>query len=54
MLLLLSSSGYSQYLLDENFNEMTDGQYVPPAGWVFGQGEFPTLDNFELSFRLER
>ncbi len=46
MILLLSSSLYSQYLLNENFNTMTSGQKIPPPGWVFGQGEFPTLSNY--------
>ncbi len=49
MIFLLSGIGYSQYLIDENFNEMTDGQYIPPVGWVFGQGDFPVLANYNYT-----
>ena len=50
MVLLLSGTGYPQYLIDENFNEMTDGQNIPPVGWVFGQGDFPALSNYNYQF----
>ena len=49
IILLFSRIGYSQYLMDENFNAMTDGQFVPPTDWVFGQGDFPELTDFEYS-----
>ncbi len=49
MILLFSSATYSQYLINENFNQMSSGQYIPPTGWVFGQGDFPTLTNYNYS-----